>query len=888
MSFYYQSVENTCAALHTNLKNGLNEVNYQKNLNKYGKNCLTKNNKTSFIKKILNAIKEPMLIILLISFLITLSINIFRYFSFGVSDFGECFGILGAIILSVVITLIMEGSSEKAFNTLNKIYDNVVIKVIRQGKVVMVSQANVVVGDILILEPGDKIVADGRLFESNFLKIDESALTGESKPSNKNYNLIFDKNTPLAERKNMVYSGTFVVEGEGKMIVTAVGDETEIGGIADQLKDKKQENSPLQQKLGALSKKITIIGATCAIIVFFISLIRLIATGSVTFVAVQDLFISCIVLIVAAVPEGLPTIVAVSLALNMIKLAKSNALIKKMVATETAGAVSVICSDKTGTLTKNKMTVLSVCENNFCKKVGSKISNFLFENFILNSTAEVIKSGEEFTYKGNGTEGALISFLLKNSNNLDYKKYRKSHTILDRTPFCSKIKYMSTKVNTHNGVIEYIKGAPEIVLELCSLTKEQKEKVQSDIKTHQQKARRILTFAHKNLGEEPFVYDGYVVLVDEIRDDVVDAIKTCKKAGIKVKILTGDNYLTAFSVGEELGIVNNLYQVINGSEIESMSDETLKKVLPKISIVARSTPLVKLRVVKALKSLGEVVAVTGDGINDAPAIKHADVGISMGKSGSEISKEASDIILLDDSFSTIVSAICFGRNVYKNLQRFIVFQLSINIAALLIIMLSAIFGLNSPFNTFQLLWINVIMDGPPALTLGMESMSNNLMENPPVRREDGIISKNMMLKIAFSSIFVGVICFLQYFLNFLKVSHLEKSGTVFTLFIVFQLFNAFNSRELGLNSIFKSIGKNKIMLFTFLLTFLMQILIVSFGYKLFNIMPLSFISWAKIVLVAASVVVVSELFKMVLRSVKKKTKFNNFFQKNSAKNISKV
>ncbi len=872
MSFCNQSIEDTCKILKTDVNEGLNQVNYKKNLNRYGANRLTKNAKISFVKKIFNALKEPMLLILLISFLITFSINIFRFFSVGDSDFSECFGILGAIILSVAITLIMEGSSEKAFNTLNKIYDNVVVRVVRQGKTIMLNQENIVVGDVMILEAGDKVVADGRIIESNSLSVDESALTGESHPSNKNADKIFDKSTPLAERKNMVYSGTFVVEGEGKMIVTAVGDKTEMGGIADELKIKRDDNSPLQQKLGDLSKKITVIGATCAISVFIISFIRLAAVGSLTFNQVQDLFISCIVLIVAAVPEGLPTIVAVSLALNMIKLAKSNALIKKMIATETAGAVSVICSDKTGTLTKNKMAVVSVCENNFCKNLNGKISNFLVENFILNSTAEAIKSGNDFVYRGSGTEGALIAFLLKSDKNLDYKNYRKSHLILDRTPFSSKIKYMSTKVNTHNGVIEYLKGAPEKILEMCSLKDGQKEKLNSEIKAHQKKSRRILAFGHRFSDEEPFAFDGYVVLMDEIREDVYDAVKTCKKAGIKIKILTGDNYLTAYSVGEDLGIVDNVYQVVNGFEIEKMSDETLKKVLPKISIIARSTPLVKLRVVKALKQMGEVVAVTGDGINDAPAVKHADIGIAMGKNGSEITKEASDIILLDDSFSTIVTAICFGRNVFKNLQRFIVFQLSINVSALLIIILSAIFGFDAPFNTFQLLWINIIMDGPPALTLGMEAMSTKLMENPPVKRDSGIVSKNMMLKIAFSGFFVGIICFLQYVFNFLQVSFAEERGTVFTLFILFQLFNAFNARELGVESIFKSLGKNKIMLATFSVTFLLQILIVTFGYNVFNIMPLSFLTWVKIIAVASSVIVVSEITKIPLNAMKNRSK----------------
>ncbi len=869
MNFHNQTALKTCEYLSTDIKNGLSELNHAKNLKKYGKNKLTAKGKENIFKKIFNAVKEPMLIILLISFLITFGINLVRQIRFGSADFGECLGILGAIVLSVTITLIMEGSSEKAFNALNKIYDNLVIKVIRQGRVIMVSQESVVVGDIVVLESGDKIVADGRLVEGLSLKVDEATLTGESLPTSKIHDAIYDEKTPLAERKNMVYSGTYVTEGSGKMVVTAVGDGSEIGKIAGELKKNKEESSPLQEKLAKLSKTVTIIGITSSVFVFIISFIKMLIMGTVTFSGVQSLFVSCIVLIVAAVPEGLPTIVAVSLALNMIKLAKRNALIKKMVATETTGAVSVICSDKTGTLTKNKMSVFTVCENHFCYNNQKKLSEALIDNFILNTTADVVKRGNDYHYKGSGTEGALIVYAIKHSKKSDYRKIREKYNVIDRVPFSSKIKYMSTTIEKDGKIIDYLKGAPEIVLDFCNLKKEQKDKILLEIKVHQQKARRVLCFAHKE-ESDIYIYDGFVVLTDEIREDVFDAVNQCKRAGIDIKILTGDNFLTAYSVGEQLGIVNNLYQVINAREIEEMDDESLKKILPKVSIIARSTPLVKLRVVKVLKSLNEVVAVTGDGINDAPAIKHADVGIAMGKTGTEITKEASDIVLLDDSFSTIVKAICFGRNVYKNLQRFIVFQLSINISALFLIVVCALLGLNTPFNTLQLLWINIIMDGPPALTLGMEAMNDKLMDNPPVKRSDGIVTKSMFLRILACGLFVGAVCFMQYSFNFLCVDKSEKASAIFTLFIVFQLLNAFNCRELGLDSIFKSVTKNKIMVATFSFTFLFQIIIVTFFYKGFGLNPMSLNSWLKICCLALSIIVLSELTKWILRIFKGK------------------
>ena len=400
------------------------------------------------------------------------------------------------------------------------------------------------------------------------------------------------------------------------------------------------------------------------------------------------------------------------------------------------------------------------------------------------------------------------------------------------------------------------------------MSEEQKRELLFEIGLKQKKARRIICFAHAD-GEDEYLFDGYVSIVDPVRDEVKSAIEECKKAGIKVKMLTGDNYLTAFAVAEELKIAKSKGEVVNAFDIENLNDEEFKRAISKITVIARSTPVIKLRVVKALKEMGEVVAVTGDGINDAPAIKHADIGIAMGKSGSEITKEASDIVLLDDSFLSVVKAVSFGRNVYKNLQRFILFQLSVNLSALLFITVTAMLGLPSPFNTFQLLWINVIMDGPPALTLGMERASDTLMNSKPVRRDDNIVSKTMLFRILFNGLFIGIIMIFQHLTNFLSVLNMERSNATFSLFITFQLFNAFNSRELGVKSIFSGIHKNKVMALTFLGVFLFHFIIVQVMPFVFNVTPLSMLSWVKIILTAISVVVVSEGAKLMVRSYKK-------------------
>lgn len=881
MTFHAITVQNTLKHFNSDKSQGLNNSLVELSRKQNGVNTLSQKSPRSFLCRVFDALKEPMLLILLFGLVLTLGTNIGKALKSGEGDFSECIGILFAIVLSVSITLIMEGSSQKAFKALNKIYDNITVKVVRNGVTVSIPQYHVVVGDIIILDGGDKIVADGRLIESIDLTVDESSLTGESVPSKKRADVVLTQSTPLAERINCVFSGTFITTGSGKMIVTAVGDDTEIGSVAGELNDKNVQ-TPLQQKLGKLGKTVTIIGAVTAATVFIISVLRLAVCGALNFTSVQDLFISSIVLIVAAVPEGLPTIVAVSLALNMVKLAKENALIKKMSATETTGAVSVICSDKTGTLTENKMAVTSVCKNQFCVAADKITDQILYQNFVCNSTADLIVKGKKTIYKGSATEGALLVAFEKSAKT-PYVKFRKQFTVIDRENFSSDKKYMSSTLDLGNIRRTLIKGAPEVVLSFCDLTKEQSRKILNDIKAHQVKGRRVLCFAHcddnKNFDNKKCTFDAFVAISDPVRKDVYKAVSDCKKAGIKVKILTGDNMETALAVAKELKIADDDSQVINAKDIEKLSDEEFKKVLTKINVIARSTPMIKLRVVKTLKNMGEVVAVTGDGINDAPAIKHADVGIAMGINGSDITKEAADVVLLDDSFSTVVKAVSFGRNVYKNLQRFILFQLSVNLSALLFITVCAVLGMPQPFNTLELLWINVIMDGPPALTLGLERESGDLMNCKPIQRSSGIVSLNMLFRILFNALFVGVVMIVQYRLNFLNISQVETGAFIFTLFILFQLFNAFNSRELGAKSIFSSIGKNKVMVATFAAVLIVHFIIVQFLPGIFGVNSLSILSWVKAIIAASSMIVVCEIFKFIYRIFKRHHKPNKSLDK---------
>ncbi|MBO7214054.1 MAG: calcium-translocating P-type ATPase, PMCA-type [Clostridia bacterium] len=830
--------------------NGLTDISVENSRKSYGANKISKVKQKSIFNRILESLLEPMLIILEIAMVITLGVNLGKYLKTGSGDFYECIGILISISISVFLTVYMEGKSRRAFELLDGLAGNVYVKVIRNGEERAVLQSELVVGDIVLVESGDKVFADGRLIESRELMVDESMLTGESNSAKKTASVILNKNTPLAERKNMLYSGTFVVSGSGSYIVTAVGDLAEMGVIASDIQSQGSVSAPLQEKLGKLSKTITWFGILSSIFVLILTIARQFGSNDVSFSSLQEAFLSAIVLIVASVPEGLPTTVAIALTLNVVKLSKSNALIKKLVATETVGCVSVICSDKTGTLTENKMKVVKTVS-------ASNSEGHILLNSALNSTA--FKDRESFS--GSATECALIEYALRKK--VDYKQVRSEWEVVDRVPFSSSLKYMLTTARNGGETVTFLKGAPEKVISLCALPSPRENAEIEKIQSFQLDGKRVIAFAHSNDNSE-FIYDGFSVIADPVRKDVKRAVEDCFSAGITVKMLTGDNIETAYSIARELGIATSKKSVVNASDLENLPDDKLKEILPSVFVVARSTPKTKLRIVTALKELGEVVAVTGDGVNDAPAIRHADIGISMGN-GSEITKEASDIILLDNSFSTIVKAIAFGRNVYRNFQRFIMFQLSVNFSAVFFIVASLILGVSSPFTTVQLLWINIIMDGPPGLTLGLESREGEYMSNSPVKRNDALVSKKMFLRILIHAIYICFVLILQCKVDFLGVGDYAMNTVIFSLFILFQLFNAFNARELGSVSVFKNVKSNKPMLIVFTATFVMQIALTQLFGSFFGTVALPFIVWIKLIVTAFSIILMSEIYKFIKR-----------------------
>ncbi len=871
------SREELLAKTGTDREKGLSDSQAEASRAKYGANSFAAQSHESLARRIWEASTEPMLLMLIFAAVITLAVNITRYFTGGEYNFLECVGIFAAISLSVVITIITEGKSAKAFEALNRINEDTLIKVLRNGEAQLVTQKDIVVGDIIMAETGDKIVADGRLLDSNDLSVDESALTGESLPVKKNADFACSKTTPVAERANMLYSGCFVSAGNGRMLVTGVGNDTEFGQIAQELSSIEKTTTPLQEKLDKLGKQITILGASAAAIVFLIELVQFMLRGQLNLDTVSDAFITSIVLIVAAVPEGLPTIVAVSLALNIIKMSKENALVKKMIACETIGCVNIICSDKTGTLTENKMTVQKVYTHGELKEPESlhEEDTLLLRNFCINSNANITRENGSWSFIGNPTECSLLAAADKAG--VDYQTLRHEADVVRVFPFSSQNKDMSTIVRENGECILYTKGNPEKILSLCANVGEaEKTDILRLMEEFQSKAGRLLAFSHKVLPggyqgesqaelEQNMLFDGFVVISDPLSPDVYEAIRTCRSAGIEVKMLTGDNIRTARAIAEELHMLDKDHIAVEAADIEKLSDEELKQELRRIQVIARSTPLVKMRVVKLLKEEKNVVAVTGDGINDAPAIKHADVGIAMGIAGTDVTKEASDMVLLDDSFSTIVKAVQWGRGIYENFKRFIQFQLTVNVSSVVVVIASILAGFQAPFTALELLWINIIMDGPPALTLGLEPIRADLLKHKPTKRNENILSKSMLIRIFANGFYISAIFMLQHFRNFLGAAPEQEATVLFTLFVLFQLFNAFNCRELDNTPMFRNLLRNKLMLGVFLLVLVLQFLITQFGAAVFETVSLSAAMWLKMLLTALTVIVLNEIIKLVLR-----------------------
>ncbi|MDQ7092527.1 calcium-translocating P-type ATPase, PMCA-type [Desulfosporosinus sp. PR] len=882
MSFYQKEAQEVIAELKSDEELGLSSAEVGVRVQLHGKNVFTPKPKEGILSKIVDSLKEPLIIILLISGLISLLMG----------HLPDGLGIFAAVLIATSIAVIQEGKSDKAFEALAELSNDVQVKVVRDHQIVYIPQSDLTIGDIIHLETGDKVPADARVVHSSNLGINESMLTGEAESITKGSKRIERDHCPLAERTNMLYSGTMVIEGRAIAIVTAIGDQTEMGKIAKELNEESTAQTPLQQKLADLGKKISIIGSLVAAGIFIFELLTMYQQGTLVLdnlatalPGIKDAFITSVALIVAAVPEGLPTMVAITLAFNMQKMAKNNALVRKLIACETIGSVNVICSDKTGTLTENKMTVVEVwCDGNNAAVDKIKCQEML-ENFCLNTTADIAHQDGRFEFLGNPTECSLL--VCADKSDVNYLDYRKQFgEPVAEYNFTSARKMMSTAYEKEEGYRFYTKGSPEKVLSksnriqinntILPLTQEHKDAIEASIKELQDNARRVLAFAYTDFSAEPqwediynvekdLIFSGFVGIEDPLRTDVRAAIDQCRKAGIAVKILTGDNINTARSIAKQLGLVHEDSLVLEVTDIDAMSDQELKNKLAKIVVIARSNPTAKMRVVKLLRENNASVVVTGDGINDAPALKAADVGVAMGITGTEVSKEAADIVLLDDSFSTIVKAIKWGRGIYENFQRFIQFQLTVNVVAFITVILAEILGYKMPFTTLQLLWVNIIMDGPPALTLGLEPPREHLLQKQPIKRNASIVTRDMLFKIVANGLFIVAALILLLKTQILGGTAAQQSTIVFTSFVLFQLWNAFNCREFGVQSVFAHIHKNKTMIGVVFLTFLVQILVTQLGGQVFKTVPLGVGLWLKMIGFTFSVVIFSEMIKLCTR-----------------------
>jgi Ca2+-transporting ATPase len=916
MKYFNESIESVLRNLDVNFEEGLKDSVIKEKNEKYGRNEFTRKKEGSIFDDIKNALLEPMMVILLIAALVSAIIG----------EYYDSIGIVCAVAIGITIGIITEGKSKKAAEALAKMTEDIVVKVLRNSIVTQVNKSDLVPGDIIYLETGDMIPADGRFIETIDLKVREDMLTGESDDVKKEAKVIVNMEEieaggvkklqdPIpAKQINMGFGGTLIAYGKATMIVTGIGDNTEMGKIAQTLQIEEEE-TPLQRKLGDLGGTITKISSIIAGLLFVFMVTKMIlsdtlnldVSGIIPFLGsidpVKTAFVVCIALIVAAVPEGLPTMINMTLAITMQKMAKINALVTKKEACETIGSISVICSDKTGTLTQNRMTVENLYLNGKFFEDKKDIDDYFIKNCLVNSTADISFEDDKLNYLGNSTECALLSYLQE----YDYKQERKESEIIHQIPFNSKNKFMATIMKIKGTDVVLVKGAPEILLssatneikdsKFVKLTQERKNEIVEEIQKLQAKSMRILGFGFRIIEDveaeaattseisilkpklsnvtNELVFSGFVAIRDPLRPDVVEAIATAKRAGVETKMLTGDNINTAVAIGDELGMLKDGKRAVEATYIDTLSDDELKNEIKNIAIVARSKPETKMRIVEALQNNGEVVGVTGDGINDAPALTKADVGIAMGISGSEVSKNAADIILTDDNFTTIIHGIKWGRGVYQNFQRFIQFQLTVNIIAFLIAIISQVLNFEMPFTTIQLLWINIIMDGPPALVLGLEPIRNNVFNRKPVDRNSSIITKTMITSIILNAIYVTSILLIQMKFNILGAST-EKIGfasemetVLFGLFAFSALFNAFNCREFGIDSIFPNLSKNTIAIKTIFMTGLAQIIFTQVFTSFFSSVALSLFMWVKVLGLAFMIIIVNEFMKLILRLTQK-------------------
>jgi len=899
---------------------GLTDAQVIESRRVHGENILTPPKKESLWLQLFEKFTDPIIVILLIALLLSIGVSCYEFFS-GQGEanvFFEPAGILIAVLLATVVGFFFELNANKKFEILNKANDDTLVKVIRNDNIYQILKKEVVVGDIVSLETGEEVPADGELLEAVTLQVNESTLTGEPIARKTTNPADFEKEATYPS--NQLMRGTTVADGHGIMQVVKVGDATEYGKVYEGAQIDNSVKTPLNQQLDKLARLITRASYAIAVFIFVGRLISyFVSTGGL----IEDwlhfggyvlnTIMIGVTIIVVAVPEGLPMSVTLSLAMSMKRMLSTNNLVRKMHACETMGAATVICTDKTGTLTQNQMTVFNYdfYDYNDLNDNDSAInhknqnnhknhsSDILYEGIAVNSTAYLdFSDKDKIKALGNPTEGALLLWLHK--NNINYLPIREDAEIIEQLTFSTERKYMATIVQSplFNKRILYVKGAPEIILELCKTVPVAKEKVHQQLLEYQNKAMRTLGFAYqvvedgksyivdRRLANVNLTFLGIIAISDPIRKEVPDAVKTCLNAGIDVKIVTGDTPGTAKEIGRQIGLWDKNEPEshhLTGIEFAAMSDESLLDRILNLKIMSRARPMDKQRLVQLLQSKNQVVAVTGDGTNDAPALKAAQVGLSMGD-GTSVAKEASDITILDNSFNSISRAVLWGRSLYQNIQRFILFQMTINVAACLIVLIGAFLGTESPLTVTQMLWVNLIMDTFAALALASLPSNINVMKNKPRKATDHIITKSMAKNIVGVGLFFVVLLFgvLQYFkhadITSLTQFNLADFGRsffdfnpgnglstyelslFFTIFVMLQFWNMFNAKAfMSRKSAFTSLGQSKVFLLIALVIIAGQWLIVTAGREMFSVTALHTTDWVIIILSTSLVLWIGEI-----------------------------
>lgn len=837
---------------------GLTDAQVSESRDRYGENVLTPPKKTSLWKLYLEKYNDPIIKILLVAACVSLLL------AFIENDFIETIGIFIAIVLATTVGFWFERDAAKKFELLTAMNDEQLVKVRRNGMVQEIKRKEVVVGDIVLLQVGDEVPADAELLMAVNLQVDESSLTGEPLAT-KSADALDEGEGAYAA--NVLLRSSLVMNGHGEAVVVKVGDETEIGKVATKSVESTDVRTPLDTQLDKLAKMISKIGTGVAVAAFVLFLGHDILTDAIWHgtdyygmaLRVLNYFMMAVTLIVMAVPEGLPMAVTLSLALNMRRMLKSNNLVRKLHASETMGAVNVICTDKTGTLTQNRMKVKE------CLVKSENLGMRLYQEIAINTTAFL--DGDKGV--GNPTEVALLNWVKEQG--ADYLELRKEATVKKQIPFSTEKKYMATVFNDNDITV---KGAPEIVLDMCLLGSEQRQAIDEGIRKYQNAGMRVLAIAEGDADKQnELSFVAAFAIEDPVREDVPSAVATCRNAGIEIKIVTGDNSATAIEIARQIGVWPKTGEVcdrwhITGTEFESLSDEEAYERVVDLKVMSRARPADKQRLVEMLQKHGEVVAVTGDGTNDAPALNHAHVGLSLG-SGTSVAKQASDITLLDDSFHSIAGAVMWGRSLYKNIQRFLFFQLVVNLTALLLVLGGAIIGTEMPLTVTQILWVNLIMDTFAALALASLPPSREVMAEEPRKQTDFIISKPMAKGI--------LLCSMLFFACSLALLFwCENSGTAgidiheltifFTVFVMLQLWNLFNAKSFGSNhSAFHRIYADRGMLLVMLLILVGQWLIVSFGGKMFRTVPLTWQEWGMIIAVTSLVLWIGELWRLLYK-----------------------